>query len=62
MEFTKLATSSTKDGILRLLNAFCCSTSCRIDFETGECFNAKGLMENRKVVLTKGRYIFGATD
>lgn len=58
---TKIASSGTKEGILRLLNEYCCSQSCKIDFETGECFNAKGLMAERKCEHEKGRYIIYAT-
>lgn len=56
MKTQKIATSATKQGIINLLNDYIYSTSCTIDFETGECFNSKGKM-SVKCKYEKGRYI-----
>lgn len=56
METKKIASPPTQEGILNLLNKYCYSTQCRIDFEAGECFNYKGLIQGMKCEFKKGRY------
>ena len=52
----KIASSGTKQGIINLLNDYLYSTSCTINFETGDCFNANGKISVR-CKYEKKRYI-----
>jgi len=57
---TKYATSSTIEGITKLINQFYFSTTYKVDPFTFEISNKNGVVTpGVKVEFKKGRYIFG---
>ena len=55
-KIVKIASSGSKEGILKLLIEYFYLNEGVINHETGECFNAKGKMKC-KCMYVKGRYI-----
>jgi len=53
----KIASSPTKEGIVKLINQFYYTSTCAVNFKTGEVSNSKGIIESVKVEFKKHRYI-----
>lgn len=58
MKINKIASSGTKQGILKLINDYFYSSTYSVNFETGELKNRNGILANMAVKFIKNRYIF----
>ena len=54
----KIASSPTKEGIVKMINQYYYSSTFTVNFETGEVSNSKGILSGAKVEFKKGRYIY----
>lgn len=61
-QFIKIASSGTKEGIIKLINEFYFSNTFTVNFDNGEVTNSKGVVKHAKVILSKGKYIYGMTS
>ena len=51
-----IASSPTREGLIKLTNEYFMTTTCAIDFETGVVSNSKGQIGSVRAVKEKGRY------
>lgn len=62
MTIQKIASSGTKEGILKLIEDYFYSSHYSVNFETGELKNRNGILANMAVKFEKKRYIFYYTS